>query len=294
MKKIAYIFAIGATMLAASSCKQNTEPKFERTPTLELNTPPMADQYFELTPEGTLDLTWSQPDWGFAAAASYQVEVSFQEDFHYYENNTPAYYFTCPTVYHKCNAQVSMEDIAIAMCTLRGITEEEQYTDEPAREIYVRVHGFIPGILESSVRSNAIKLEQVKGYCAIQSPGKFYFVGQPEGWMGPEESNKAHYADWALIETEIGNGIYKGSFDILGGQAMFRFYSALTGWDADSYGSQTDDNPLDFEFTDNQFSYILIGPGGKGAFNFPSWEGGSMDITIDMANQGLTIVAHPN
>ena len=141
MKKIAYIFAIGAALLATTSCKQNTEPKFDRAMSMELNTPPLANQLFTLTPEGVIDLSWSQPDWGFAAAAKYQVEASFEEDFHYYENDTPANYFVMPTVYTKCAAQVKMEDLAVAICTLRGISDPAQYTDEPARPVYLRIHG---------------------------------------------------------------------------------------------------------------------------------------------------------
>ena len=73
---------------------------------------------------------------------------------------------------------------------------------------------------------------------------------------------------------------------------MFRFYTSLTSWDADSYGSQVGDNPLDFEFTDGQFSTRMVK--GKGAFNFPNWTGGDMEMTVDMSdmdNIQLTIKA---
>lgn len=290
MKKIAYIFAIGAALLATTSCKQNTEPKFDRAMSMELNTPPLANQLFTLTPEGVIDLSWSQPDWGFAAAAKYQVEASFEEDFHYYENDTPANYFVMPTVYTKCAAQVKMEDLAIAICTLRGISDPSQYTEEPARPVYLRVHGYIDGILESSVYSNSILLEQVKEYCAVRVPGKLYLVGTPEGWVGPEEGNAAHYADWALLEPEdaIDSKVYSGSFAIPAAP-MFRFYTALTGWDADSWGSQKDDNPLDFKLTDGQFNGTIDGPGFKGSYNFADYSGGTMNFKVDLNEKTLLI-----
>lgn len=291
MKKIAYIFAIGATLFAATSCKQNTEPKFERATTMELNTPPLANQLFTLTPEGTFDLTWSQPDWGFAAAAKYQVEASFEEDFHYYENDTPAFYFTMPTVYTKCAAEVKMEDLAVAICTLRGISDPAQYTEEPARVVYLRVHGYIDGIPESSVYSNVIRLEQVKEYCAVRVPGKLYLVGEPEGWLGPEAANAAHYADWALTEPEdaIDSKVYSGSFAIGSGKAMFRFYTALTGWDDDSWGSQKDDNSVDYTFSDGQFNGAIDGPGFKGSYKFADWTGGNMNFKVDLNAKTIVI-----
>lgn len=290
MKKIAYIFAIGAALLATTSCKQNTEPKFDRAMSMELNTPPLANQLFTLTPEGVIDLSWSQPDWGFAAAAKYQVEASFEEDFHYYENDTPANYFVMPTVYTKCAAQVKMEDLAVAICTLRGISDPSQYTEEPARPVYLRIHGYIDGILESSVYSNSILLEQVKEYCAVRVPGKLYLVGTPEGWVGPEEGNAAHYADWALLEPEdaIDSKVYSGSFAIPAAP-MFRFYTALTGWDADSWGSQKDDNSLDFTLTDGQFNGTIDGPGFKGSYNFADYSGGTMNFKVDLNEKTLLI-----
>lgn len=55
MKKIAYIFAVGAALLSMSSCKQNTEPKYTKaTEEFTLNTPAFAQEYYELTPEGTM------------------------------------------------------------------------------------------------------------------------------------------------------------------------------------------------------------------------------------------------
>lgn len=290
MKKIAYIFAIGAALLATTSCKQNTEPKFERAMSMELNTPPLANQLYTLTPDGVIDLSWSQPDWGFAAPAKYQVEASFEEDFHYYENDTPANYFVMPTVYTKCDAQVKMEDLAVAICSLRGISDPAQYTDEPARPVYLRIHGYIDGILESSVYSNSILLEQVKEYCAVRVPGKIYLVGSPEGWTGPEEANAAHYAAWALSEPEdaIDSKVYSASFQIPA-EPMFRFYTALTGWDADSWGSQKDDNPLEFQLTDGQFNGTIDGPGFKGSYNFADYTGGTMNFKVDLKAKTILI-----
>lgn len=292
MKKIAYIFAVGAALLATTSCKQNTEPKFERAYSMELNTPPLANQLFTLTPEGAIDLSWSQPEWGFAAAAKYQVEVSLENDFHFYENNTPAHYFTMPSTYSKCAVSVPMEELAVAICTLRGIADPADFTEEPARPVYLRVHGYIDGILESSTYSNVIMLSQVKEYCAVRVPGKIYFVGQAEGWTGPDAAAASHYANWALSEAEdaIDSHIYYGTFSIGAGQAMFRFYTALTGWDADSWGAQQEDNPVDFTFTDGQFQNPIDGPGWKGAYNFPDWDGGDMNMTVNLVDKTLTII----
>lgn len=291
MKKISFLFFALVTLFAMSSCKQNTEPRYHDATEFQLNTPALAGQYYQLTPDGTIDLNWSQPNWGFAAVASYQVEVSMSPDFTTpYVEDAPAY-VTIDQTFSSCQAQVSMEKVAIAMCTMRNIKKEEQYTQLPAGALYFRVVGQVPQVENSNITSNVIKLDNVYGYCAVQSPAKIYLVGQPEGWKGPDATQAAHYANWTLSEADdaIGSKIFHGTFDIPAGQAMFRFYTALTGWDADSYGSQPDDNPLDFEFTNGEFISAFVK--GKGSFNFPNWAGGMMDITVDFNTMKVIIKA---
>ena len=291
MKKFNILLAGLLAIGVMTGCKQNTEPKFEPAEKFELNTPALADQYYQLTPEGTVDLTWSQPDWGFAAAPDYKVQISLSSDFNANDEDDAVSVYELPTVYHACQASIPMEEIAIGICTLRGITDEAQYTDEPARPVYVRVAGSIPQIAESYIVSNPICLKHVKEYCAIQSPGKIYLVGAPEGWKGPDEANLAHYLEWALFEPEdaIGSQVYSNTFEITEGNAMFRFYTALTGWDADSWGSQPDDNALDFTFTDGEFNHEIVK--GKGSFNFPEWTGGQMAFTVDMNTHKMILKA---
>ncbi len=271
-------------VMTMNSCVEDTEPQYQTPTKFDLNTPGLAEQYYELTEDGTLDLTWSQPDYGYAAAASYKVQVSLEDNF-----VDSAKYVELGTEYKVCAAQVKESEIAEAICVLRGITSEEEYTDEPARNVYFKVRAYIRGIEGSDIVSNSVCLKQVKEYCAIQSPGYIYLVGAHEGWVGPTEGNASHYADWRLFEssTAIGSKIYSGVFNIPAGSAMFRFYTALTGWDADSYGAQVDDNPINYELTDGKFNGSIVK--GKGSFNFPNWGGGTMKITVNLNNNSVII-----
>ena len=81
MKKISILFACLVAVLTFNSCKEDTEPQYNNPTKFTLNTPALAAQYYELTEDGTLDLSWSQPDYGYAAPASYKVSVSLLEDF---------------------------------------------------------------------------------------------------------------------------------------------------------------------------------------------------------------------
>ena len=281
MKKLSILFACLVAVLSLNSCKEDTDPQYNDPTEFKLNTPALASQYYELTADGTLDLSWSQPDYGYAAAAVYKVSISLLEDFSEAKELT--------SEYKLCYAQIPGSEIAEAICNLRGIESEDDYTDEPARAVYFRVSAKINGIEGSEIVSNVIKIDQVKEYCAIQSPGFIYVVGDFTGWTTPDAGATGHYADFRLFESAnaIGSKVYTGIFDVPAGKAMFRFYTALTGWDADSYGIQADDNPIDCAFDGGVYNGPIVK--GKGSFNFPGWAGGKMKITVNMNNMSVII-----
>lgn len=87
MKKISYILSTLALAFAFVGCSEteddnpvlNTQPEAGGYQEF-LNVPEYANQYLTLTKDtegGILNMTCSQPDYGFAAAATYSVEVSF-------------------------------------------------------------------------------------------------------------------------------------------------------------------------------------------------------------------------
>lgn len=117
-----------------------------------------------------------------------------------------------------------------------------------------------------------------------------YVVGNVEGWKGPDEANAEHYADWRLFDTD-GTGIYHSvkpmEYDIADGACpMFRIYTKLEGWDANSLGSQVDDNPKDETGLDLTLNYVE----GKGAWNFVSAPAkGSMELVLDTNKKTLEV-----
>ncbi len=109
---------------------------------------------------------------------------------------------------------------------------------------------------------------------------KLYFVGQPSGWVTPDAANAEHYANWALTETSEGSRIYEGSFEIPAGEAMFRFYDDLEGWEKHSYGCQEVDDPIKYNLSSDKFKGTLVS--GKGSFEFPVWYGGKMTFSVNL------------
>jgi hypothetical protein len=112
-----------------------------------------------------------------------------------------------------------------------------------------------------------------------------YLVGAPEGWAGPDVANADHYEPWKLYDL-ADNGVYTGTFEIPAGSFMFRFYTALTGWDSDSFGSQEVDNPIDITLTDGVYTGVAMK--GKGSWNLPDWAGGKVAMEVDVNNGKVT------
>ena len=288
MKKISYIlFSLLGMVLATASCTGlEEENPVLKTPTkFVLNTPATANQYVDLGADkeaGTVNFTCSQPDYGFAASADYHMQVSLDESFAEYEELGDAF--------NSCNMNVKCSQIAEAICKLRGIEDEDSYTDEAARKVFFRVRAQILKMEETSIVSNVIAMEKVKGYFALRLPGYIYLVGAPEGWTGPSEDNKAHYEPWKLFEDDnaVGSKVYYGEFDIPADKFQFRFYTALTGWDKDSYGIQEKDAPKDISMTNGIYDGAIVK--GKGSYQLPGWAGGKVKITVNMSNDSKMTV----
>lgn len=265
-------------VVGLTGCSEDTDPKYHNPTEFVLNTPALQEQYYELTDGGQFQLTCSQPDYGYSAVANYSAEVSLSADFAQFESLTN----TTPT---QSIMVFKDSDLAVALCALNGIETEDQkdeYNARPAQRVYFRAVCELDGVEGSRIVSNVVYLDQVKGYFAVPVAGYIYLVGQCEGWATPDASQTEHFAPWRLFEADdaIGSKIYSGVFDIPAGTAMFRFYTALTGWDNDSYGAQVDDNPVEFEFTDGVFEGSIVK--GKGSFSFPNWPGGMMTIVVNL------------
>lgn len=283
MKKLSIFFASMVAVLGFSSCEEDTDPVYHAPTTFELNTPALQNQYIELTPDGTFELTAkAQPDYGYSAVTNYGCILSLTPDF----AETRELAATAPT---QSRMTFKSSDLAVAICELKGIESEEDYVEEDPIVVYFKGIAQIAGIENSRiVSSNYVSLNKVKYYFAVPVPGYIYLVGSPEGWAGPTEGNAEHYEAWRLYEADdaIGSQIYTGVFS-MPAAPMFRFYTALTGWDADSYGSQEADSAIDVEIQDGVFESPIVK--GKGSFNFPNFAGGEMTIVVNMKEMTLQV-----
>ena len=198
-------------MFGLTSCEQNTDPKLTipEDHSFVLNQPAFADQYLQLTQGNSFEVTCTQPDYGYAATATYGMQVSLTEDFADYRSLTPVK----PGL---ARIEILDQDLALALCELHGFTASN-YQDLPAEKIYLRATCEIKGIEGTECVSNVITLNNVKFYLAIMEPGQIYLVGSPNKWPAPDPESEATLSKWQLNETGIGTGIFYNTFKLPAG-----------------------------------------------------------------------------
>ena len=309
MKKISYILAAAIGVLAFSSCCADKEPIYQRPAenSMVLNVPAMQDQYIDLTEGDYLELTTSQPDYGYSAVANYGAQVSLTEDFSVYENvdvvNT-----------NVAAMQMKQESIAVAYCALKGVEDPDQWAEMfpegvPYETLYFRATCELSGVTGSYIASNVVTYNHIKPYFAVPTPGYIYLIGDPNGWAMPDAG-----PEWRLYEPKnnIGCGIYSAVFsssdvDEEGnprtpngfkvGNNEFRFYTELIDWGSDGQLPSVGSGPNDFtsvtvEFEDGSYAGKAVP--GKGNWLIEDWDGGDITIVVDMSdpnNMTVTITA---
>lgn len=277
-------------MLGFTSCEEDKEPIYQAPTTFELNTPAFENQYIDLATnegDGTFEIVAkAQPDYGYSAITQYSALVSLTPEF----TETVELASTSAT---QTKMVFKNSDLALAICQLKGIATEEDWAvkaDANAIPVYFKGVAQLNGVESSRiVSSNYVALNQVKYYFAVPTPGYIYLIGQCSGWNEPKEANKSVLADWRLFEADdaIGSKVYSGVFNINAGEAMFRFYTELTGWDGGaSVGLQEEDSGVvvpESDWSNGSWAGALVK--GKGSISLDWWTGGEITIVVDLSSE---------
>ena len=292
--KSSLLFAAIAMLFTACDSDRDDNPTLgpnHTASTFVVNTSALADQYIQLSPDNTVNLTWTQPDYGVNTVVNYKVQVGLKE------NGTEKWGDFLETGTTACNVNLSGEEIAKVLCKLDGFKIEDDYVDMGFREVIMRVSAFIKTtssqlIEGTEIVSNVVSFKHMAAYCMVPTKGTLYVIGSCCGWPEPSGSNKQTLIDggWFIEETEIGSNLYKGVINMPEGDLTFRFYSKLTGWGSDdapegSIGQQAKDEAKEYTLPHS-------GPcmPGKGSWSFPGFAGGKLDITVDLNTNKVSFV----
>ena len=309
MKKIynSLLLAMVAVLPMLTSCSDDhdSNPTANAPTEFKINASPLAEQYIQLAADNTVNLTWSQPNYGFNAMATYQIQVGLVDA----SNNVtwnekegaPKY---LKTTYTTCKADISGDEIAESICDIDGFKDVDSYVDKGFREVALRVYS---SIIDNSgnevagtgiISDNYVTFKHMAAFNAVKSPAYIYLVGNPTGWNTPNAGNADFYKDWRLYEKddEIGSDIYYGTFDIPAIDPLqFRFYRELLGWDLTSMGPQEADSGVDSSFDNGKYEGTIMWDKEKfykGSWNFGAFAGGSITIKVDLKKKSVVFTVN--
>ena len=183
MKKSIIFASLLAGVLMFSSCESDRDdnPVLNEPTTFTLNVPAYVNTVYDLENSTSLELTCSQPDYGYTAATTYTVEVSTTQDFASFE--------TLASTYTTAKMNVAADEIAVAATNLK-VAEGAVDTDFPMETaLYFRLKASVGtdqfGKELGTIYSNVISLPNVKLYFALPPvlvPENLYIVGDHNGW----------------------------------------------------------------------------------------------------------------
>lgn len=185
MKKVlksALLLMMGLVMFAACSDDRDDNPTITTPTEFILNTPAIAGNNIDLAHSSTLQLTCSQPNYGFPAATKYNVQISLKEDMS-----------DCATIdqnFYSAKADVDASLLAATLTNLElnaGKTEADFPMDIP---VYVRMRAVMTTetgdeIEGTDILSNVVTLSNVHllyALAPVTVPAHLYVVGNFCGW----------------------------------------------------------------------------------------------------------------
>ena len=262
--KSALLLMAATLMFTACSDDRDSNPVLQQPSTFVLNTPAYANQAVDLANSQTVNLTWSQPDYGgFPVAADYTVELSatnqwttsYAEEVADESGETQCDYYVIENVFSSCKAEVSAADVAKALVVMCNYVEGEMPENQ---EVYARVKAVTNGA--DPIYSNVVKFLVTPYYIELKpaDPVLWYMVGNCIG--SNDWDNGSGSVGTGLIPllpqpgADVdGNGntvlVYAGYFPE-GGQ--FKFIKVPGSWDTQmNYTNLEGDSPVTDEDGDN-------------------------------------------
>ncbi len=186
-------------VFAACEDDRDSNPTLHNPTKFVLNTPAYASgAVYDLEKSSSVELTCSQPDYGFTVATVYTVQVSLSDDF-----STEGKYAILPTTYNTAKMEVDASEVAVAQTNL-ALEEGKTESDFPlTSKLYVRLKAVLTNSA-GEIYSNSVSLDQVRTVFALSPvvvPTKMNIVGSGIGdW------------DWAksmeMVPTWDNNGTF--------------------------------------------------------------------------------------
>lgn len=211
---------VGALLFSACESDMDDNPTLQEPTTFVLNTPAYVNGVYDLENSTTIELTCSQPDYGYTAPTTYTVEVATSQDFSTYE--------ALSSTYTTAKMEVAADELAVAATNLKvaeGSLEEDFPMELP---LYIRLKASLGtdqfGTERGVIRSNVIALEKVQlhfALAAVELPTELFLIGEFCDWSW-DKSLK-------MVPVNSAEGVFWRMAYLTGGWK----FNTVTSWGGD-------------------------------------------------------------
>lgn len=228
MKKIYFLWACAICLIAFPACDDDRDanPVLSEPAHFVLDVPAnAATKVYDLEHITSLELSCTQPDYGFTAGMSYLVQLSLNETFtdENKETGVKANYSTLATLHNTPVMEVNKNELVYAFLDLWRQAHGTDPVPAEAVPVYIRLKSEITGSGRGIAWSNTIEL-RVLGYeppATVKLPAELYFNGS---WKA------ANWSKWMPMVPVNG---YDGKFWLMvylgSGENEFKF-STIADW----------------------------------------------------------------
>lgn len=262
MKKINILtfMLMGVALLTACEDDRDSNPIIQEPTTFVLNTPANATNVYDLNQSKNIELTCTQPDYGYPAVVTYTVQVDLTDKWVDETETTDASYLTLPATSTSAKVDTDAKELNKAIVKLSGWTSENDYDGKPM-SVFVRLYAHI-GSNGYPIHSNSIKLNVTPYYLDVTDavPVTYYLLGDFIGdipWGNPTMEAGTAYFPMSLVKGypyDVNTG--KGEFTYTGyvpASQGFKVVAVPGQWDDQwgNSGSKGSDNLINDKNSEN-------------------------------------------
>lgn len=189
MKKILSMLLLSTlalSMFTACETDDDSNPTLKEPTSFVLNVPPYAtNNVYDLSvTNAVVELTCSQPDYGFPAATTYAIQVTLDDEFIEAEGDNSANYITLETTKPSTKMDVSGSELNSAILDLwKAKNGDTEFPSTPIA-VTIRLRANITNSDRGVCLSNVITLPQVLGTtsAALKLPANMYLNLSNDTW----------------------------------------------------------------------------------------------------------------
>ena len=165
MKKLNIYVLLLAGSLCWTGCGEDRDdnPVFQEPTEFNLNTPAQANEVYDLKNLSSIELTCTQPNYGYVASTTYKVQLSLEETFKEADEaaGTKVNYATLSPAYPLPELNIDAVDFAMALLDLWKASNDSAELPETPMPVYVRLNASLTNNGAGQITSNVIELPKV-------------------------------------------------------------------------------------------------------------------------------------